>query len=114
MKDMIEMPGATLDPFEVAAFMPEEKPFRPGSWRMVFLMKSGQIVKSDWLIEIQFRSWKTVLQVLFKYIHPGEIEEWKVQNGFTGYLDGLDFESKPKAMKEAERKFKKTNNPFKK
>lgn len=102
IKEVLGVCGVAIDPYEVAAFMPKKHPFEE-RWKMVFLMKSGQTCESDFMDETCFRSWKSKLQVLFDYIHPGKIEEWKVKKGFTGYLDFTG--AKTPKLKAAEEKF---------
>jgi hypothetical protein len=105
--EVLGVNGLTLSPFEVAAFESEKHPFS-GEHRFVFLMKSGQIVKTPFMIETCERSWRQKLQVLFDYIHPGEIERWKIKNGFTGYLDlqGVSTSKLTKAKEEVEKENK--------
>lgn len=103
VKEMLGVCDLKIDPYEVAAFMPEKHPFE-NKWRFDFLMKSGERIKCSYMEEICFRSWKEKLQVLFDYIHPGKIEEWKVRKGFTGYLDFQGV--KTQKMKDAEKKVK--------
>lgn len=112
IKEMLGVNGIKIDPYEIAAFMPERHDFKKDYWRFVFLFKSGETMKSDWMNYTCFRSWDGKLQVLFDYIHPGEIEEWKVKKGFTGYLDMTGV--KTQKMKDAEKKCQKEENPPKK
>lgn len=125
IKEVLGIVGLAIDPFEVAAFESEQHPFDDKRHRMSFLMKSGKIVKTSYMNEICERSWRAKLQLLFDYIHPGEIEKWKVENGFTGYFDKL--EVKTNKLKKAEEEHEKTmkenttkdhpelfQNPFKK
>lgn len=101
IKEVLGVFDLAIDPNEVAAFVPSKHKFS-GEWKMTFLMKSGETISTEHMNEVAFRSWKHKLQLLFDYIHPGKLEEWKVKKGFTGYLDMTGV--KNKKIREAEEK----------